>query len=101
MSLGCTIIPFKFQSSYGIHLLDHLAADGAGLAGGQVTVVTVLQVDTDLLGSLHLELLHSSLGLGNIDPVVIGIAHLDSLLFVDSGKQDAFRMESIIFFPWS
>ena len=27
------------------HLLDHLAADGTGLTGGQVTVVTVLQVD--------------------------------------------------------
>ena len=30
------------------HLLDHLAADGAGLPGGQVTVVTFLQVDTHL-----------------------------------------------------
>jgi len=30
------------------HLLDHLAADGAGLAAGQVAVVTLLQVDTDL-----------------------------------------------------
>ncbi len=29
------------------HLLDHLAADGAGLAGGQVTVVAVLQVDAN------------------------------------------------------
>ena len=27
------------------HLLDHLAADGAGFAGGQVTVVAVGQVD--------------------------------------------------------
>ena len=31
------------------HLLDHLAADRTGLAAGQVTVVTVLQVDADLL----------------------------------------------------
>ena len=30
------------------HLLDHLAADRAGLAGGQVTVVALLQVDADL-----------------------------------------------------
>ena len=30
------------------HLLDHLAADGAGLAGGQVAVVAVLQVDAHL-----------------------------------------------------
>ena len=29
------------------HLLDHLAADGAGLAGGQVTVVTIGQVHAD------------------------------------------------------
>ena len=31
------------------HFLDHLAADGAGLAGGQVTVVAVLQVHANLL----------------------------------------------------
>ena len=30
------------------HLLDHLAADGAGLTTGQITVVAVLQVDTNL-----------------------------------------------------
>ena len=30
------------------HLLDHLAADGAGFAGGQVAVVAVLQVDANL-----------------------------------------------------
>ena len=56
------------------HLLDHLAADRAGFPGGQVTVVAVLQVNADFLGSLHLELVHSFLGLGNIDPVVI-VAH--------------------------
>ena len=31
------------------HFLEHLAADGAGLAGGQVTVVAVLQVHANLL----------------------------------------------------
>ena len=30
------------------HLLDHLAADGTGLLRGQITVVTLLQVDADL-----------------------------------------------------
>lgn len=30
------------------HLLDHLAADGAGLAGGQVAVVAVGQIDAHL-----------------------------------------------------
>ena len=29
------------------HFLDHLAADGAGLTGGQVTVVTVGQVNAN------------------------------------------------------
>ena len=31
------------------HLLDHLAADRAGLAGSQVTVIAFLQVDANLL----------------------------------------------------
>ena len=30
------------------HLLDHLAAHGTGLTGGQVAVVAFLQVDTNL-----------------------------------------------------
>ena len=66
-------------SSSGTHVLYHLAADGACLAGSQVAVVAVGQVDTDLGSSLHLELVHSLTSLGNIDLVVV-IAHLDSLL---------------------
>ena len=31
------------------HFLDHLAADGAGFAGGQVAVVAFLQVHANLL----------------------------------------------------
>ena len=53
------------------HLLDHLAADGAGLAGGQVTVVTVGQVHANFARSLHLEAVHSFTSLGNIDLVVV------------------------------
>ena len=30
------------------HLLDHLAADGAGFAGGQIAVVALLEVYADL-----------------------------------------------------
>ena len=41
-------LSIKLRTSYGTHLLDHLAADGAGLAGGQVAVVAVLEVDADL-----------------------------------------------------
>ena len=67
--------------SCGTYVLDHLAADGAGFAGGQVTVVAVGQVNAHFLCSLHLEAVHCLTSLGNIDLVVIGIAHLSSLLF--------------------
>ena len=33
---------------YWTAILDHLAADGTGLAGGQVAVVALLEVDADL-----------------------------------------------------
>ena len=36
------------RSSCGTHLLDHLAADRAGLAGGQIAVVALLEVDANL-----------------------------------------------------
>ena len=50
----------------------------AGLAGGQVTVVAVGQIDTDLGSSLHLELVHGFASLGHIDLIVA--LHNDSLL---------------------
>ena len=43
-----TVCPPKAHGSYGTHLLDHLATDGTGLAGGQVAVVALLEVDADL-----------------------------------------------------
>ena len=61
------------------HLLDHLAADGAGFTGGQVAVVAVLQVDANLAGSQNLELVHGFASLGHIDLVVA--LHTVSLLF--------------------
>ena len=42
------VCPLKTHGSYGIHLLDHLAADRTGLAGGQIAVVAFLQVHADL-----------------------------------------------------
>ena len=45
---GNTIMPIISHYSYGTFFLDHLAADGAGFAGGQVTVVTVGQVHANL-----------------------------------------------------
>ena len=48
MPHGSPVFAGIVRASYGTHLLDHLAADGAGLAGGQVAVVTFLQVDANL-----------------------------------------------------
>ena len=61
------------------HLADHLAADAAGLLGGQVAVVAFLQVDAHFTGGLHLELLHSLLGVGVHIAVITG--HGRYLLF--------------------
>ena len=52
------------------HLLDHLATDGTGLLGGQVTVVALLQVDAHLVGGLHLETVQTLAGLGHYALVV-------------------------------
>ena len=40
--------PLKAHRSYGVHIVDHLAADGAGFARGQVAVIAVGQIYTDL-----------------------------------------------------
>ena len=63
-----------------------------------MAVVAVGQVDADFLGSLHLELVHGFLGLRNVDPVVVGIAHWESLLFIISGKQPLSGLESAFSF---
>jgi len=75
------IISDIIHRSYGAYVLDHLAADGAGLAGGQVTVVTVGQVNAHFLGCLHLELVHSLTSLRDVQLVVIRVAHFHTLLF--------------------
>ena len=48
MPLGRAVFPAEAGFSYGTHVLDHLAAHGAGLAAGQIAVVALLQVDADL-----------------------------------------------------
>ena len=67
-------MPIESRTSYGTHFLDHLAADGAGLTGGQVAVVAVLEVDAHLIGGLHLELVHGLTGLGDVQTVAGGVA---------------------------
>ena len=48
MAVCDAVCSVECKGSYGTAFFDHLAADGAGFAGGQVTVVAVGQVDTDL-----------------------------------------------------
>ena len=48
MPHGSPVFAGIVRASYGTHLLDHLAADAAGLTGGQIAVVALLQVDADL-----------------------------------------------------
>ena len=48
MSYGNPIISDIIYGSCGAYVLDHLAADGASLTGGQVTVVAIGQVNADL-----------------------------------------------------
>ena len=55
VALCYAVCSMECEGSYGTILFDHLAAHGTGLAGGQVTVVAVGQVDTDLGSCLHLE----------------------------------------------
>ena len=80
VALGYAVCTLECKGAYGPVIFDHLAADGASLTGGQVTVVTVGQVNADFLGSLHLETVHSLTSLGNVDLVVVRVAHFDSLL---------------------
>ena len=48
MARRCAGSTSEFHVSYGTHLLDHLAANAAGLARGQVAVVAFLEVDAYL-----------------------------------------------------
>ena len=95
---GCnTVISGVLHGSYGPIVLDHLAADGAGFPGGQVTVVAIGQVDAHFLSDKHLEAVHSLASLGDVQLVVIRVAHFVFSPSFNSGKEDAFRMENIFF----
>ena len=80
VALGYAVCTLECKGAYGPVIFDHLAADGAGLAGGQVTVVTVGQVDTDFGSCLHLELVHGLTSLRNVQLVVVLRAHIRTLL---------------------
>jgi len=52
---------FKPHSSYGVHIVDHLAANTTGLTGSDVAVVTLLQIYADLVCGFHLHVFQVSL----------------------------------------
>ena len=62
-----------------------------------MTVVAALQVDADFLSDKHLETVHSLASLGNIQLVVVRVAHFDFSASFNSGKQDAFRFGEHLF----
>lgn len=62
------------------HTLDHFAADAACLAGGQIAVVTLLQIDIQGRSDFALERLQLALGfIGRIAGIVIA-CHVFHLL---------------------
>jgi len=63
------------------HLANHFAADRTGLLGSQIAVIAFLQVDANLAGGLHLELLHGFLSVGLHILVITG--HSRYLLFIE------------------
>ena len=70
-----SVAAVRFRISYGAHLLDHLAADGAGFTAGQVSIVAILEVNADFGSGFHLELVHSGTGLGDVELVVVLAGH--------------------------
>ena len=48
MPFGNPTRSLKLRASYGFHVLDHLTADGACLTGGELAVVALLEVNTNL-----------------------------------------------------
>ena len=65
------------RSLHGTHLCYHPAADAACLTAGQMAVVAIGQVNADFLSDKHLETVHGLTSLGDIQLVVVSIAHYD------------------------
>ena len=86
MPLHDPVISCKSRGSYGAHVLDHLAADGAGFTGGEVAIVAVLEVDANLRRCFHLELVHSLASLGDVDVVAVTVRHFECSPSFNCGK---------------
>ena len=63
------------------HLFDHLAADGTGLLGGQVAIVTLLQVNANFLGGLNLFIASRASGTTILLPL-LAIIQIHSLMIL-------------------
>jgi hypothetical protein len=61
-----------------------------------VTVVAIGQVDAHFLGCLHLETVHGLTGLGDIQLIVVIVAHRKSLLLLSS-EENTFRRKRFSF----
>ena len=62
-----------------------------------MTVVAALQVNAHFLSDKQLETVHGLTSLGNVQLVVVRVAHFDFSPFSFSGKQAAFRKTSFSF----
>jgi hypothetical protein len=71
-------------------------AEVAGFPGGQVTILAALQVDTHFLSDKYLEEVHSLTGLGDIQLIVVIVAHRKSLLLLSS-EENTFRRKRFSF----
>jgi hypothetical protein len=94
MAFNDTTFALEVQSSYGFNLLDHLATDATGLLGGQVAVITLLQVNAHLVGSFHLETVETLASLGNN---VLVLRHNDTPHHIHSGfAADVFAFARVV-----
>ena len=62
-----------------------------------MAVVAALQVDAHFLSDKHLETVHGLASQGDIQLVVVRVAHFDFSPSINSGKQDAFRFGEHLF----
>lgn len=72
------------RTSYGAHLFDHLAADGARLAGGEVAVIALLEVDAKLARDFIFHVVQRALGLRHVDAVAAARVVRHSLFHLQS-----------------
>ena len=85
----------KLFGSFGTHLLDHLTADGACLTGGQVTVVTVGQIDADfacLISILNLSIASRAWG-----TLIWLLFFIPKSLLLHSSEENTLRRKYFLF----